>query len=395
MQSQPACFPLSQIQQDKRRKRNLSTGGESDPIHSILLQIGVITTSLSQLHEKLDKHIDNCQGVQVCQKFHDEMLTTQQALLKLSDPQFKDMDKLKFDTIKHWGTLHRKRKEAYYECYAAGTEAHQMEDFLSYNPPYIMREFRPKHSPGESEERYKVREEHSLSAMMVEIKQKRITVKEQKLKYEQIDKEVTDLLNKVDNKDISDSLKALWSKEVASAEEKSVAFWNKKKSQWWKDLPQKYPYEGYKSYAQVARENLDNSEDPNPLVDLQKEASNEVEEMEEDFNDDEEPFIPVERKRSKDRQVKLGHSSSSSSSTSSEQPSVSSISVTVPLQKENKKPEHPSFTPRNRGYNHNSRAKPYDRGSQSHSSTARGKSKNGTRNNQQVFQHHNKPKGLR
>ena len=310
--------------------------------------------------------------------------------MRLSDPQYKDLDKLKFETIPRWGVLHRKRREAYYDCYAAGVESQNMEEFLSFNPPYIMKEYRPKLSPGESEERYKVREELSVSSMMGEIKQKRITVREKKEICDSIDKEVSDILSNLENKDTSEHLKLLWTKEITTAEGKMVAAWNRKKNQWWKDLPVKFPYEGYKSYAAVTRESpaqkTRNYETTTPDESNNVSEDAEVEIMEEDTME-EEPFITVENKKSRNRQVKLPNDSSNVS------PSSSSMTITTPNDTYKKKTNDQFKFRKSNGLT--DRGKPYDRRYTTRASSANGLTRNRLKDNQQVFPNKNKPKGQR
>ena len=119
-----------------------------------------------------------------------------------------------------------------------------MENFLSNEEPYIMRAYRPKHSPGEKSERYKLREKHAISTMQMDIDQKRITAREQFEIYTDVDTEVSRLCDELENQEDRQHLKELWLKEISAAEEKSQVYFNQKKRPWWINLPEKYPYNG-------------------------------------------------------------------------------------------------------------------------------------------------------
>lgn len=314
-QPTPSTFPLNLL--NGRRKRARTIGGEDAGdndeydesveefqtrlLQDIQLKLINLSTTVNEVSNKLDQHISSCEGDTSVKQLQADVLSTQQAILKIGDNTFEEDNKLKFNSIPQWGTLHRERRDAYYKYYAVTTEADIIQGFITSEPAYIMKEYRPKCSPGEKAARYKLREDHAKSAMMVEVYQKRITAKEKQEIYESVDSEVNDLCNALSSESDRDYLKTLWTKEVTGAEERSRGFFNHKKKKWLLSLPTKFPYEGQPkepvklySTAVSAPVSVDNTSDNNG--DLEREQLMDTEE-------DDRPYIVVANKRQKNFKV--------------------------------------------------------------------------------------------
>ena len=253
-QSIPATFPLN-VRNGKRRfvagneEDDDPIEEETDPVKilkSLRNQMINLTTIVNELNNKMDNHISTCKNDAV-KDLQSQVLSTQEALLNINKNQYEDDKKRKFRCIPRWGELHKARRDSYYKFYAVTTEADLMEQYVTSDPPYIMRAYRPKYSPGEKPERYKLRENHAKSAMMVDVNQKRITAREMLEKYTDIDKEVSDICDALEEEEDKLYLKELWIKEVTKAEEKSETWFNQKRKPWWLNLSTKYPYTGQKT----------------------------------------------------------------------------------------------------------------------------------------------------
>lgn len=257
-QSFPATFPLNVEKRRKRKDRDGNSSEEDnetpeDLMFSILQDIQTkivnLTTTVNEVSAKLDNHIDNCGGSDPNVKaLKDQILSTQEALMSIDtkqpDKQYEEDKRRKFQCIPKWGELHKKRRDAYYKHFTVSSIADIMENYLSSDEPYIMRNFRPKHSPGEKPERFKLREKHAISTMHMEISQKRITAREQFEIYTEVDSDISKLCDELENPEDGLYLKELWAKEVSTAEGKSQNYFNYKKKPWWLNLPEKYPYTG-------------------------------------------------------------------------------------------------------------------------------------------------------
>ena len=264
----PATFPLNL---DKRKKRH---HGEDDEIETpaeqmfniledIQMKVVNLTTIVNEVSTKLDNHIANCGTSDHVKELKDQILSTQEALLSIDKSQYEEDKRRKFKCIPKWGELHKKRRDAYYKFFSVNSIANIMEQYISSDSPYIMRAYRPKYSPGEKEERYKLREKHSISAMMMDVNQKRITAREQYEIYTEVDADISKLCDELDNPEDSHYLKELWTKEVSTAEENSQSFFNRKKKTWWLDLSTKYPYNGQETSQSESVPNSNAEETPN------------------------------------------------------------------------------------------------------------------------------------
>lgn len=249
----PATFPLNLEKRRKRSHRDDSdneddTETPSELLFNILQDIQTkvvnLTTIVNEVSAKLDSHIESCGGDSNVKALKDQILSTQQALMSIDNSQYEEDKRRKFRCIPKWGELHKKRRDAYYKHFTVSSIADIMENFLSNEEPYIMRAYRPKYSPGEKSERYKLREKHAISTMQMDIDQKRITAREQFEIYTDVDTEVSRLCDELENQEDRQHLKELWLKEISAAEEKSQVYFNQKKRPWWINLPEKYPYNG-------------------------------------------------------------------------------------------------------------------------------------------------------
>lgn len=269
----PASFPLNLENRNKRAR-----DGEDDEVETpaeqmfnILADIQVklvnLTTTVNEVSLKLDNHIANCGNSDHVKELKDQILSTQEALLGMGSDksQYEENKRRKFRCIPKWGELHKKRRDAYYKFFSVNSIANIMEHYISMDTPYIMRAYRPKHSPGEKEERFKLREKHAISAMMMDVNQKRITAREQYDIYTEIDSDISKLCDELENAEDSQYLKELWTKEVSTAEENSQNFFNRKKKPWWLDLPTKYPYNGQETPVSESVPN-NNAEEPTNVI---------------------------------------------------------------------------------------------------------------------------------
>ena len=271
----PATFPLN-LDPKKGRKRSKTTNSRSDGeedaeestemsiLRDIQRKLVNLTTVVNELTTKVDTHISNCPSDNSVKTLKDQIQSTQEALLNIDNSQYEEDKKRKFRCIPKWGELHRKRRDSYFKYFSFTQVADIMENYINAENPYIMRAYRPKYSPGEKAERYKLRENHAISSMMVDVNQKRITAREQYDIYSEVDQEITNLLDRVDDDDDKQFLKDLWAKEIDAAEEKSRSFFNQKKKPWWDSLPTKYPYNGQQSEP-IQNDTARESENSNPV----------------------------------------------------------------------------------------------------------------------------------
>ena len=320
----PSTFPVGIVEARRQSKRSRTTHDDSDEdseyeeetaqeynshlLQDIVTKLVNLTTIVNELNTKIDTHITSCQGDQSARDLHSQVLSTQQALLKINENQYEEDKRKKFRCIPRWGELHRTRRDAYYKHYAVTTEADIMEGYLAAEPPYILKEYRPRYSPGEKPDRYKLRESLAKSAMMVEINQKKITATEQLDKYTEVDKEISDLCDKLENEEDKDYLKQLWSKEVTAAEEKSQTFYNQKKKPWWLNLSTKFPYTGQPKEPNQNGASTEPSNPPNAAPVHDTDQHNE--ELEDNDLAGEAPFQEVirnRRRRSPDTDITPQH----------------------------------------------------------------------------------------
>ena len=260
----PATFPLNLLESKKKQKRRRNTSGESNDqdeedfeetpaelmftmLRDIQTKLVNLSTTVNEVSNKLDNHIANCKTDVNVKELKEQILSTQEALLSIDKSQYEEDKKRKFKCIPTWGEKHKARRDAYYDYFSVSAIADILENYATLDQPYLMRAYRPKFSPGEKEERFKLREKHSISKMMLEVQQKRITAREQFDIYTQVDEEMATLCENLENPEDKEYLKQLWEKEIEAAEEKSRTYFNQKKRPWWDKLPTKYPYKGYQS----------------------------------------------------------------------------------------------------------------------------------------------------
>ena len=262
-QAFPATFPLNL---DRRKKKKRADGSDDDDddeietpaeqmfniLQDIQMKLVNLTTTVNEVSTKLDNHVANCDNSEHVKELKDQILSTQQALLNIDSDknQYEEDKRRKFQCIPKWGELHKKRRDAYYKYFSVNSIANIMEQYASSDTPYIMRAYRPKYSPGEKEERYKLREKHAISTMMMDVSQKHITASEQLDIFTKVDEEISTLCDNLGNAEDTAYLKELWAKEVSAAEEKSQTFFNQKKKPWWLNLPTNYPYNGQQTAEQ-------------------------------------------------------------------------------------------------------------------------------------------------
>ena len=237
-----------------------------------------IDIKLGNLEKKVDDHNQHCSGI-------DDLKTELTAIKSQlasstqhqSDPKkYEEDSQLKFSKINDWGQLHRKRRDAFYSSYSEQEISNEMEKWITPdddNKVYIKKEYRDKYIPGESDERYKIRESLSIQKMVANIQLRRIKVTEKENEYKNIDQSIIDRLNLLEDENQKEYLKNLWIEETLAAEQRSKTFWQDKKMKWWTKRPEEDPYEGKptkeKTYAEATSE--ENNEQPEAMDETEPE----------------------------------------------------------------------------------------------------------------------------
>ena len=231
-----------------------------------------IDIKLGNLEKKVDDHNQHCTGID---DLKTELTTIKSQLTSStqhqSDPKkYEEDSQLKFSKISDWGQLHRQRRDAFYSSYSEQEISNEMEKWITPdddNKVYIKKEYREKYIPGESDERYKIRESLSIQKMVANIQLRRIKVTEKENEYKSIDQSIIDRLNLLEDENQKEYLKNLWIEETLAAEQRSKTFWQDKKMKWWTKRPEEDPYEGKptkeKTYAEATSES--NNEQPEAM----------------------------------------------------------------------------------------------------------------------------------
>ena len=227
-----------------------------------------IDLKVGNLEKKVEEHNQHCTGINNLRS----ELTEIKSQLSTAAPSVTDQNKyeedskLKFSKISDWGQLHRKRRDAFYRGYSEQAISNEIEKWITPdddNKVYIKREYRDKYIPGESDERYKIRENLAIQKMVANIQLRRIKVDEMEEECKNIDNSVFERLNQLTDDTQRDYLKALWREETSAAEQRSKSFWDDKKMKWWTKRREEDPYLGKpkeRSYAEAVNSSENNDQ---------------------------------------------------------------------------------------------------------------------------------------
>ena len=285
----PSSLPVPAVVRLDKKKRKKSDKDEMEfedetlqLLYDIQLKLVNLQTQVNNVEEKVDHHIKICKDdvvkglveakedlQNIKNNISPSNLSTQQAIEAMSDTTnsetFESDKALKFEYIGDWGKLHRERRDRFYKSMCQVKQADIIESWIHSDNVYISRKHRPKEIKGESNERYKLRENYAISGMILEIEEKRINASEHKKKYEEIDSKIASQCDEISDIAIQSKLKELWITEVTKAEKTSIEYWNTKKRPWWMSRVRKDPYSGNPN--KTTHENTDNPDTrPRPRV---------------------------------------------------------------------------------------------------------------------------------